>query len=142
VEIPHYAITVRAKSPESNNWLSNLYVRPGVTLPVAITVKNDSNTNLYGVIVTDSPPLGAVYESGSTSIGKTEEDAGSPASYGLVEQAAGLSIGTLTPGQTVVVHFRMRVDSSVTHGNIMRNVSAVKSDGLSYYYNILELNVE
>ena len=142
VQIAHIAIVVRAQSPANGNWLNDLYASPGAVLRVAITIRNDSNVTLYGLVVTDSLPPGATNVAGSISLGASEDDVGRPTSDGLVGQQAGLSVGTLAPGQTVVVHFRLHLGPKLGRGDELRNVGLVKADGLNWYYNTLVIRVE
>jgi len=73
----------------------------GDRMSYSIRAVNTGNTNLANVIVSDSPPNGTEFIAGSTAINNIPQPEANP--------MTGINTGGLTPGQSALVTFTVRV---------------------------------
>ncbi len=101
-------------------------VEPGDVLRYRITVVNDGGAQAADVLVIDPPPAGTVYLPGSATVaGVPVPDAGgSPF-------VAGLPIGDVDAGRSVVVTFQVRVDLHALRGFVIANQAVLRAGGAS-----------
>ena len=145
VEIPGFSITVNAKSPTNGAWLPSLYALPGNTLPIEITVANVGNITAYGVTLESTLSGRLNYIPGSASVGSSVTAPGKPIPDGIIEPSyhyPGVSLGTLSPGQTVVVRFRVRVADNVADGLTLGGYAEVAASNVHYNWGALTVNVQ
>lgn len=152
VQIPGIRIVVEARSPVNDNWLQELYVQPNTKLTVGLTVQNIGNTILYGVVAGNNLPPNAEYVAGSTVIAASLTDPGSSVPDGIVDsdyptgdgrppgRRVGVNLGTLTPGQEVVIRFEIQLGALAISN--MRNVGFVSATGHNQHYNKLVIYTE
>jgi uncharacterized repeat protein (TIGR01451 family) len=94
--------------------VDKLTAHPNETLIYTITVRNNGTANATGVTLTDAIPSGATLVPGSITEG------------GTGTATITWNLGTLTPGQTKVVGFKVKVGSDFT--GIITNIASVDSD--------------
>jgi uncharacterized repeat protein (TIGR01451 family) len=116
-------------------------VDPGDVLHYTITVYNTGAVAATGVVVADSVPANTAYVADSTTLnglpvgqpdgGVSPLVAGIPiSSSDLTPPLPGPGQGTLTPGQSAVIEFDLRVDDGVPGGTIISNQAVVASNEL------------
>jgi large repetitive protein len=101
-------------------------VQQGDVLEYTILTRNIGAAAATNVIVTDAvPPASTVYVAGSTSSnGVTVPDVA-----GVSQLVAGVGIGTLLPGQTHVLRFRVTINAGAPSGTVIDNQSFYVADG-------------
>jgi len=97
-------------------------VDPGDQLHYTITISNSGAAPATGVSLTDDVPANTSYVAGSTRLDTLVVPDG-----GGFPLAAGLAIGTLSPGQSAVVEFDLLVDIGVPAGTLISNQAVVGS---------------
>ena len=145
VEVAGFVDEVNAESPTNGNWFSDVYAMPGDVLPVAITVEDGGNTTLYGTTVNLALPHGLSYIPGSTSVGSSATARGKPIPDGIIvpnNAYPGINLGTLLPGQKVVVRFKVRINNEVPDGDVLKSTSFGHAASMAYYYGVLTVNVQ
>ena len=145
VEVAGFVDEVNAESPTNGNWFSDVYAMPGDVLPVAITVEDGGNTTLYGTTVNLALPHGLSYIPGSTSVGSSATARGKPIPDGIIvpnNAYPGINLGTLLPGQKVVVRFKVRINNDVPDGDVLKSTSFGHAASMAYYYGVLTVNVQ
>lgn len=102
---------------------------PGDTVTYTITLTNNGSATGTGVTVSDLFPAGVTYVPGSMKIGGTsltdaaDADAGN---YGVTAPGtATVSAGDIAPGQSVVITFQAKINSSVPAGTPLTNQGTV-----------------
>jgi uncharacterized repeat protein (TIGR01451 family) len=132
-----------AKSPANGYWFPNLYALPGDTLPIAIVVQNDGNIATYGTTISFTMPRGLSYIQGSASVGPSAIAAGRPIPDRLIVPNFGdISLGTLQPGQTVVVRFKVHIHNDVHDGIDLKETAIVTASNAADRQNALTVNVQ
>jgi uncharacterized repeat protein (TIGR01451 family) len=116
-------------------------VDPGDVLHYTITVSNSGAVPATGVSLTDAVPANTTYVADSLTMnglpvgqpdgGVSPLVAGIPiSSADLTPPLPGPGAGTLSPGQSAVVEFDLRVNDGVPGGTIISNQATVGSDPL------------
>jgi uncharacterized repeat protein (TIGR01451 family) len=145
VQVPGFIVATNAKSPTNGKWLSELYVPPGSTLPVEITVQNGGNTTLYGVTINITLPRGLTYVTGSTAIASSLTTREKPEHDGIVvpnDSYPGVSLGTLLPGQENIVRLNVRVEKDIGDGASLSSVAMGHAANMAYYVGTLTVHVQ
>jgi uncharacterized repeat protein (TIGR01451 family) len=144
-EIPSLSIDVEAKSSQVNDWLRTIYAQPGDTLSIAVIVGNDGNTVLYGAAVNFLIPQGAAYIPGSSTISPSMSAPGKAVGNNIIVSnlsQRGINIGTLQPGQQVVVQLKARIGNHVRSGAALYGFSEVTAADIDYHWNELKIYVQ
>jgi uncharacterized repeat protein (TIGR01451 family) len=113
-------------------------IDPGDVLHYRIAVYNNGPVPATGVVLTDSVPANTSYVADSTTLngapvgqpdnGMAPLEAGIPlSSSDLTPPLPGAGGGTLTPGESAVVEFDLRVDAGVPPGTLISNQAVVTS---------------
>lgn len=145
VVVPGFVVKTTAERPRNSNWLSSLYALPGDILLVAVTVEDGGNTTLYGTTINLTLPQGLSYKPGSTSIASSMIARSKPASDGIVvsnDYYPGINLGTLLPGQQVVIRLKVRVNTNVSDGAILSSVAMGHATNMAYYIGTLTVYVQ
>jgi uncharacterized repeat protein (TIGR01451 family) len=99
-------------------------VDPGDVLRYTISVRNSATIPATGVVLRDTVPANTTYVANSTLLN------GAPVGQpdgGVSPLAAGISVGTIAPGATVVVQFDLRVNAGTPSGTVISNQAVVDS---------------
>ena len=93
----------------------NGLVEPGDQLEYLISVADAGNLALLNVVVTDTVPTNTSYVVGSTTVDAVSvaDDAVPPAATEFPLDESGHALGTVNPGQTVLVRFRVLIDAGL-----------------------------
>jgi len=94
---------------------------PGDALDYAITLTNTSADAVSNVVLTDPIPANTEYVAGSATLN------GSP-SGSFANDTLTVSVGTLNPGASATIAFRVRIDPGTPNGTIIGNQGVVDSD--------------
>jgi len=116
-------------------------VDPGDVLHYTITVSNSGAIAATGVMLTDAVPANTTYVANSTLLNGLpvgQPDGGvSPLAGGIPLSSSDLTpplpgpgAGTLSPGQSAVLEFNLRVDDGVPGGTLISNQAVVSSGEL------------
>ncbi len=116
-------------------------VDPGDVLRYTVTIYNNGPVPATEAVLSDSVPTNTAYVADSTTLngvsvsdpggGTPPLEAGIPiSSADLTPPLPGAGAGTLTPGETAVVEFDVRVDDGVPVGTLITNQAAVASEEL------------
>ena len=102
-------------------------VNGGVALPddvleYTVVLTNNGSTATTGVVYTDPVPANTTYIDGSLSL-----NAAPAANAGTATQLQ-LTVGSLQPGASATVKFRVRINAGVANGVVIRNQGSVDSD--------------
>lgn len=143
VEIPAFTISAEAQSPVNGNWFSSLYVLRGGTLPISVTIENDGDTPAYGTSVGFALPGNISYVPGSSSIGHSWNST-KPLHDGIIVpdyHDPGISLGTVQPGQKIVIRFKIRIDVDALPGRDTADAYVVASN-VQRYASVLTINIQ
>ncbi len=104
-------------------------INPGDTVTYTMTVINVGTGNLTGVVLEDTVPLNTQYVSGTTFVdGAPEPDDTDPDTPFPLDEG-GLALGTMAPGEEIVVTFRVTVDNPFPSDvQTIRNLATVDSN--------------
>jgi uncharacterized repeat protein (TIGR01451 family)/fimbrial isopeptide formation D2 family protein len=98
----------------------------GETVEFTLTIRNIGTTNATNVVITDVIPGTLVYVSGTTTLeGLSRADL----SGSTPLLTPGLNIGTLTPGETVTIKYRVTVGVAVPPGTVIDTQASFAADG-------------
>lgn len=94
-------------------------------LEYTLTITNRGQADATGVTITDTvPPVGTSYSTGTTLLdGSTVADTGSDSALNT-----GVLIGTIQPGQSNQIRFRVRVQSGLEAGTRIENQASFTAD--------------
>ena len=111
--------------------LSGTTVAPGDTLEYTVAV-NNAGPAVTGVVFTDSMPTSTTYVPGSISVNGTAQtdavDADAADFNVTTANSVTVNIGSMLPGATVTIRFRVTVDALTPNGQIISNQGSVNSD--------------
>jgi large repetitive protein len=99
-------------------------VDPGDVLRYTITVQNSAATPATGLVLVDAVPANTTYVANSTQLDGAPY--GQP-DGGAAPLAAGIDLGTLTVGNSVIVQFDLRVNDATPAGTVISNQAVVRS---------------
>ncbi len=111
-------------------------VEPGDVLHYTITIFNDGAVAATGVTLTDVLPANTSYVAGTTTLNTiaVPDGGGYPLAAGIPISSSDLTPplpgpggGTLTPGESAVLEFDLRVNLGVSAGTIISNQATVNS---------------
>lgn len=100
----------------------------GTVLAYTLTATVTGNMNQTGVVVTDAIPAGTTYQSGSATCTGPSACRGS---YDAVTKTLKWKLGTLAPGDTAAMTFRVKVDGPTADGTLpiaITNIGAIDSN--------------
>jgi uncharacterized repeat protein (TIGR01451 family) len=100
-------------------------VEPGDVLRWRITVINAGGAAGVDVRVVDQLPAGTVYVPGSTTVAGA-----GVADSGALPTSAGLPVGDLGAGRSIVVTFETRVALQALHGFVISNHAVLRAEGV------------
>ena len=102
-------------------------IGPGDTLGYSIAVTNSGNQPATGVVVSDAPPATTRLVVGSITTDRGGVTTGNAAG----DTTVAVAVGTLLPGASATVAFRVRVAAPLPAGTTsIRNQATVTADGL------------
>lgn len=124
-----YTTTVEAASIVSNLTTSPENPSPGDTITYTITMTNNGSAAGTGVTLSDLFPAGVTYVAGSIKIGgiaKTDANDADEGNYNITTPgAATVTLGTINPGQSVVVTFQAKINANDPAGMPLTNQASV-----------------
>jgi uncharacterized repeat protein (TIGR01451 family)/fimbrial isopeptide formation D2 family protein len=92
----------------------------GDVLEYTVTLKNSGSSTVNNVVFTDPIPANTTYV--STSVTTSQGTLNTPAT------AVNVSVGSMLPGATVTITFRVTINANVANGVVISNQGTVDSD--------------
>ncbi|MEI8143159.1 MAG: LPXTG cell wall anchor domain-containing protein [Candidatus Berkelbacteria bacterium] len=117
---------VRNVTLSENEFVDQNSALAGDTLEYQITISNDGNTTLDGVLLKDILPVNVNYLYGTTIVTR----AGVDQTYNDALIGDGLTFSNFTVGECIIVRFRAVTVKSIAAGEILTNTATVQANGL------------
>ncbi len=135
VMAPAVSITKQVRVDGTKTYATSNTANPGDTLDYVITVANQGNTTLKGVVIGDNMPPYLSYIAGTTYL----VDSNTPTTGTLWPDGItthGITVDDLAPGGTELVYFKLKLASNIPCGNHpLVNVGTVTANGINQFYN-------
>ncbi|MBD3646411.1 MAG: DUF11 domain-containing protein, partial [Pseudomonadales bacterium] len=110
-------------------------IDPGDVLRYTIEIHNTANSPATDVELQDNVPANTTYVADSTTLNGSpvgQPDGGVfPLAGGLAVNSAGAGAGVLSPGESAVIQFDLRVDDGTASGTLISNQAVVSTSELS-----------
>ena len=108
---------VRIAGAQDKTWVTSNAAKPGDTLEYQLTVGNEGNTELKGVVIGDTLPQGMTYVKGTTEVDYCDPDATGKCvvktqKLGDNLTSGGEKLGDMRVGATAKIYFKAKLDSA------------------------------
>ena len=143
VMVPGVSVDKFVRLKGDHNWVTSITANPGDTVQYEIVYKNTGNTDENNVVVRDTLPSGMTLVAGTTNLANATNPNGVLYTSDAVA-GNGIVIGNYSPGANAFVMFDAKVpaaDKLVCGDNQLRNVGMVQPEGMNFYYNTADVNV-
>ena len=112
---PFTALSVAKSASLVNDVNGNGLVEPGDQLEYLVSISDAGNLALLSVVMNDPVPANTSYVPSTTTVdgASVADDTVPPAATGYPFDETGYSLGTINPGQTVLVRFRVQIESGL-----------------------------